>query len=98
METTLNQAIKNEELINIIPSNSLKELLNRICNETDTVLKFDYDGREEGNYSRFTIYSKYFQIDDLKELAMYCGDFKHQYVGYSKVHQMLEFEFIVDLD
>jgi hypothetical protein len=97
MEITLAQTLKNEELINIISSTSLKELLNKICNETDTILKFDYDGREEGNYSRFTVYSKYFEVDDLKKLSMYCSD-KYQYVGFSKKHQMLSFEFTVDLD
>jgi len=97
METTLAQAIRNEDLINMIPSTSLKELLNKICKETDTIIEFDYDGREEGNYSRFTVYSKYFEVDDLKKLSMYCGD-KHQYVGFSKKYQMLSFEFIADLD
>ncbi len=70
----------------------LQELLKN-CNDSLEVT-FDYDGREEGNLSRFSIYSSSFYKTELDVIFSYCH---YPIVGYSKLKAKLCVEIDIEL-
>ena len=86
METTLAQAIKSQEVIDLMSNEELKKVLLDVLSQYEGQVVLSYDGREDGCISNIEVYAECFTKEHLDVLFQYCN---YREIVFSKKYQAL---------